>query len=841
MSAISFKNYFTDNERDILSRYFIEQDITEDSFVASDIEVEASGQSIGTTNNSISISGSDITRVDLRSGFSKYMYTITGGTLSLSAQQNIENGSTKPISISGDVIRGTIDHNSGTGAFLISLYVGSVSINGNSKLPSGMITVNGTYRSISSNIQSTNTSTAEYPIYEYKGSLVTVQSNDATVFVTTQISDFKRYSVQMELFDYAVKTLSDVATPNYEFSLDTANFLFAQEFEPFRENLELGMPLHLRVHDNTVVRPILLEYELDFENWNSLQLVFANTFKRTDNVNTLKDMLEKSYSSTRSFDASKYIYNKAVSQVTAVSKFMSEPLDAAVNSVLAASDQSVVINGAGIQVGGVGAHPNDKIRIINNMICMTDDDWQTAKLAIGRFATEDGTYWGVNADLIAGKLIVGENLMLQNGNTTFMVDETGAYLENSTLIVRDDTLGGTIIIDPSCGIVSGTSTITDPLYTVDENDPTKIIPDLYTEDRVGNDVLKDNVSFYLDIEDGTAYFKGHIESSTGHIGGWSMDSGKLYSGSDSSTDKNYVGFSSDVDNPYAIWVGDPTPENAPFYVMRDGSIKANNGTFSGTLDAAKVTGILTPTTYTSSEKPTITNASGSTVSNPNGWIYGCGINVGNGKFIVDQDGNVKMTGNITWDSTNTPVQYQFSINGASWHSTMNASDMYRRDSLDGGKTWGSAYQFRGEDGSDAYVPSYITSTGITRTTIKSPTIYGGTFHATGKGSSGYTTAAYYINNGYNESANELGALVGYLSFDTGGSGEVDQARTRVFLHSEAGYPLKIDSGSNMSLTAAGNIYLDSPVSMRAGVTYGTASQRTSISDPVAGQIFFQIS
>lgn len=200
-----------------------------------------------------------------------------------------------------------------------------------------------------------------------------------------------------------------------------------------------------------------------------------------------------------------------------------------------------------------------------------------------------------------------------------------------------------------------------------------------------------------------------------------------------------------------------------------------------------------------------------------------------------------MTGNITWDSTNTPVQYQFSINGASWHSTMNASDMYRRDSLDGGKTWGSAYQFRGEDGSDAYVPSYITSTGITRTTIKSPTIYGGTFHATGKGSSGYTTAAYYINNGYNESANELGALVGYLSFDTGGSGEVDQARTRVFLHSEAGYPLKIDSGSNMSLTAAGNIYFDSPVSMRAGVTYGTASQRTSISDPVAGQIFFQIS
>ena len=45
---------------------------------------------------------------------------------------------------------------------------------------------------------------------------------------------------------------------------------------------------------------------------------------------------------------------------------------------------------------------------------MTDDKWQTAKLAIGRFATpETGEQWGVNAELLAGKLIIGNNMILE--------------------------------------------------------------------------------------------------------------------------------------------------------------------------------------------------------------------------------------------------------------------------------------------------------------------------------------------------------------------------------------------------------------------------------------------
>ena len=55
---------------------------------------------------------------------------------------------------------------------------------------------------------------------------------------------------------------------------------------------------------------------------------------------------------------------------------------------------------------------------------------------------------------------------------------------------------------------------------------------------------------------------------------------------------------------------------------------------------------------------------------------------------------------------------------------MATNDKYRRDLLDGGITWGTAYQFRGTDGSDASIPSYIHRTYISETEIRSPTIYG---------------------------------------------------------------------------------------------------------------------
>ncbi len=73
--------------------------------------------------------------------------------------------------------------------------------------------------------------------------------------MTANVSDYQKYSVQLELFDFAVDVLSDVATPTYEFNVDSGNFIFSQEFAPFRENLELGCGLYLKLYNGEVITP----------------------------------------------------------------------------------------------------------------------------------------------------------------------------------------------------------------------------------------------------------------------------------------------------------------------------------------------------------------------------------------------------------------------------------------------------------------------------------------------------------------------------------------------------------------------------------------------------------
>ena len=570
--ALSLDEYFTNEEYKVLQEYFIEQDITEETFVASDVDTTISGSTSDLTSGSFMISGSAITQIDLEQ-FEKLVYSAAGGAFTLSGDQVI----------SGDVIRSTLEVKSNI-EFVLSIYAGAMKA-GETTVQSGLITITGALADFQTDIEAVT----EDDVTTLEGTSLSFSLSGAQIFVTANAGDYQRYSVQMELFDYAVETLSDLATPTYEFSLDTTNFIFSQEFKPFRDKLELGKGVYLRLHNGEVIKPTLIEFEVDFENREELSLVFSTRFKRNDNVNTLKDMIEQSYSTSRSFDASKYIYNQVAGQASAVSKFMNDSLDAAVNTIIGAANQSVVINGAGIQIGGNSPY---KIRIVDSMIAMSDDDFKTAKVAIGRFASpEVGEYWGVNADVIGGKLLVGNNLIIENQNDQgimqFRVDSTGAWLYNSTFVLTKDS-GGKILLDPEYGLAAGTGELYD-------TNGTTVIPSFIDDDGsiiFDKDGMPQNANFYVDQKSGNVYLRGNVYATDG-----------VFNGTVYATDGEFTG-----------------------------KIVATSGEFSGTIKASTLEGTL----------------KGST-SGSGGAIEGVSLNIGNGAFTVDVNGNVVIQkGSISW-------------------------------------------------------------------------------------------------------------------------------------------------------------------------------------------------
>jgi hypothetical protein len=581
-----------------------------------------------------------------------------------------------------------------------------------------MITLDGTLQNLTSDISEH----LEDNITSFKGSTLQFNISMGTMFLTANINDYKRYSVKMELYEYGAGVLADLAVPTYEFSVKSANFLFASEFAPFKNSLELGKGIYLNIGNKKTITPYIIEFEIDFENRSSISVIFSNRFKRHDNVNTLGDMIKKSYSSSRSFDAGKYVYNQAANQATRVSEFMNSALDAAVNSIIAASNQSVIINGSGIHIG---ANSPYQIRIVDSMIAMSNDNWSTAKLALGLFKTENsGEYFGINAEVIGGKLIVGNNLIIENmtddGVMQFMADSSGVWLNNATFVLQNLT-GGNILIDPDYGILAGNN----KLYTTEG---TSVIPSFVNDDDgeiiFDTDGMPQNTNFFLDIQNGNAYFRGKVTATSGRVGGFKIEDNFLHAGSD----KNYVALNGSGDNEhslYAMWAGAYDPALAPYAVKKDGSIYAYKGSFAQcTISGSDFRDLLGRAMMDDDYKFT------------SSYLNLKGINVGNGNFVVDPYGNVTVKGTIemgagstiSWKDINETESASYKTAGDALTVARSANEIV--NNIANGKHSGGTF--------------------IDGNTIYSPNIYTNHFailpdETTWNGSSGFTLRGYLDN------------------------------------------------------------------------------------------------
>ena len=162
-----------------------------------------------------------------------------------------------------------------------------------------------------------------------------------------------------------------------------------------------------------------------------------------------------------------------------------------------------------------------------------------------------------------------------------------------------------------------------------------------------------------------------------------------------------------------IFDRDGFPSGANFYIdPRDGkayfrgSVYATDGVFNGTVyaKAGEFDGIIKARDIRLPNGDTMTSIINDKGKIDADWLDLYGINVknkaGNTVMTIDENG-------LRFGTGYSPIQYQFSTSfSGPWHNSMGTNDKYRRDSLDGGITWGSPYQFRGTDGqngSDANV------------------------------------------------------------------------------------------------------------------------------------------
>lgn len=672
--------FFTKDELKVLNRYIYEGALQDSSFAVYDVDISGENDSYFDMSGS-AISFKDITVVDVGLDSSdEAVYDISGGNITISGTKNVvswTNGyketTPKSYRITGQLNNATIDVKSDS-SLLMSAYLGYGTID---SVPFASANITLTCASSSMKPSWLNAFTkVQIPHKDSDGNILMTETKytgnnviddmSGDLYFTRNATEYQRFSVEQALYDYAVEKLDEVAYPIYEFEIDSCNIVFIKEFEPFKNALALGRSIYLRIADGEkgVIRPRLLGVEFKFDELSSVNLIFSNTFRRAKSgYRALNDKLRDVSSSAKRSILNQFkngAYENSGAQ-NLVKDFLEDGRLAAQLTVMAPNGGKTTFGNAGlISIDQTG---NYQLIINNGMMALIDNKTGKAELGIGHFYNPaTGTDWtGVNAKILGGDMILGQHLILHTSipgkeTQTFTVDQNGVVLKNGRFYL-ENSAGGKILIDPSYGIVAGTR----DLFTVDDNGG-------LTQNFLTNGEPNQNANFFLDIKDGSAFFRGTVEASGGHIGGFTIADGELYSGNNNlSGQQNYVGINGDSydsaepRSAYAFWAGNREPASAPFWVTKKGDMTARNAKFDGaTITDATITGTL--------KTPIILD--GTLDAAKDSWITGVGIKVGgdyktgNGNFYVDPNGDVTIKGSLTIAGAgDLTIDGDFTLNG----------------------------------------------------------------------------------------------------------------------------------------------------------------------------------
>ena len=288
-------------------------------------------------------------------------------------------------------------------------------------------------------------------------------------YISDGLSDTEVINKAKELIEAAKKECSKQSEISYTLSSDINNLMAMKEFMPLWDNFKLGNWIRLEA-DEKVYRLRLISYSFDFSDLSKINVEFSSLSKIGDVVSDTQSILDQasSLSTTISYVQQQSKKNNVTSLI--LDNWTQQGFIDTLGMVSDANNQSFIMDSHGF----LGQRWNEfnnaydpkKIKIINNGIYLTTDDFKTSKCGIGEFYYIDPVTkqkvdaYGVIADTIIGKIILGEKVGIYNANNSMSFDENGLVITTNG---SDDKKPNAFTIQKQTN-VDGVSTIKKMMY-----------------------------------------------------------------------------------------------------------------------------------------------------------------------------------------------------------------------------------------------------------------------------------------------------------------------------------------------------------------------------------------
>ena len=225
-------------------------------------------------------------------------------------------------------------------------------------------------------------------------------------------------------------------------SADLKNLLLIDKFAPLVNDFAIGNWLRVMV-DDKLYKLRLIEYTIDYNDLDNISVGFSDAVRVKSSVKSIKGVLEQASSMATSYSYVQRQAKQGEKGTTVVNNWLDNGLDVTHTKIVGGSDnQTQSWDNHGMLFRKFDEVSNDyeptQMKIINSTIAITDDNWATTKIAIGKYYYTDpdtgdtvGAY-GINGETIIGKLFLGKNIELKNDAGTLVFNDNGLEVSHGT-------------------------------------------------------------------------------------------------------------------------------------------------------------------------------------------------------------------------------------------------------------------------------------------------------------------------------------------------------------------------------------------------------------------------
>lgn len=250
-----------------------------------------------------------------------------------------------------------------------------------------------------------------------------------------------------ELLSEGKVALDKLSKPRVEIEIDVVDLLNVVECQRDWNKLEIGDIVNIyydRLDISIESRLIKISHSID---GNSLNVTISTDDEVDDPTKYLSQIAGSASDSKNSIDMSKSNWDLAMVNQDQISQIINSGLDTAKNRVLSGRNQNITIDERGIGMKDMFDN-NEQLRMLNNVIAFTQDNWETCSTAISPR--------GVIAQELYGKIVGSNRLIITNmnasGESSFLVDENHMKAINMDLSLLNKTQSNRIYLNPEVGI-----------------------------------------------------------------------------------------------------------------------------------------------------------------------------------------------------------------------------------------------------------------------------------------------------------------------------------------------------------------------------------------------------